>query len=119
MTEPVPAKPGAGRLVLLGIIAVVAVAVVIVIATAFGGPGRKVETGVVIAVQATRLDAVQGFTILTADGRTVEFRIVQLENAATFAPGHLGEHKANLVPVRVTYIDRDGAHEAVLIEDAP
>jgi hypothetical protein len=25
----------------------------------------------------------------------------------------------SLVPVRVTYVDRDGAHEAVRIEDAP
>ena len=41
----------------------------------FGGPGRQVETGVVVAVQATSLSDVQGFSIRTADGRTVDFRV--------------------------------------------
>jgi hypothetical protein len=119
VTEPAPAKPGAGRLIVLGAVAVAVVAAVILAATTFGGPGRQVETGIVVAVEATSLSAVQGFSIRTADGRTVDFRIVSIENASTFPPGHLATHKVSLVPVRVTYIDKDGSHEAVRIEDAP
>ena len=119
MTEDAPAKPGRGRLLVLGIVALAVVAAAIGAAFVFGGPGRQVKTGIVVAVEATGLSAVQGFSILTTDGQTVDFRIVSLENAATFAPGHLAEHKATLVPVRVTYVDRNGAHEAVRIEDAP
>jgi hypothetical protein len=118
MTEAAPAQPRRGRLLVLGV-AVIAVVLVAVAATALGGPRRQVETGIVVAVEATSLSQVHGFSIRTSDGRTVDFRIVSLENASTFAPGHLAEHKVSLVPVRVTYVDRDGAHEAVRIEDAP
>jgi hypothetical protein len=119
VTAPAPAKPGSRRLVVLAAVAVAVVALVVLAATTFGGPGRQIETGIVVAVKATSLSAVQGFSIRTADGRTVDFRIVSIENAATFPPGHLAEHKVSLVPIRVTYIDRDGSHEAVRIEDAP
>jgi hypothetical protein len=119
VTVSAPAKPGSGRLIVLGVVALAAVAAVILVALTFGGPGRQVETGIVVAVQATSLSDVEGFTIRTTDGRTVDFRIVQLENASTFPPGHLATHKVNLVPVRVTYIDKDGSHEAVRIDDAP
>jgi hypothetical protein len=115
----VPAQPGRARLLVLGAIAVAVVAVAVIAATTVGGPGRQVETGIVVAVEATSLSSVQGFSILTADGRTVDFRIVSLENTAAFPPGHLAVHKVSLVPVRVTYVDRDGSHEAVRIEDAP
>jgi hypothetical protein len=83
-----------------------------------GGPGRQVETGIVVAVQATGLTAVQGFSIRTTDGRTVDFRIEALENAATFPPGHLAEHSVTLVPIRVTYLVRDEVRFALRIEDA-
>jgi hypothetical protein len=105
--------------------AVLAAAVVVVIvlaavgATAFGGPGRRVETGIVVAVKATGLTSVQGFSIRTADGRTVDFRVGTLENGAAFPPGHLAEHKVTLVPIRVTYLEEAGGHVAVRIEDAP
>lgn len=112
-------RPGAGRLLVLGAVAVAVVVLAMAAATALGGPGRQVETGIVVAVQATSLTDVQGFSIRTADGRTVDFRIGQLENASDFAPGHLAEHKVSLAPVRVTYIDRNGSHEAVRIEDGP
>jgi hypothetical protein len=118
VSEAAPAPPRGGRLAVLGV-AVIAVILVAVAATALGGPGRRVETGIVVSVEATSLSQVHGFSIRTSDGRTVDFRIASLENAATFAPGHLAEHKVSLVPVRVTYVDRDGAHEAVRIEDAP
>ncbi len=127
MTDAAPAKTsspatvaaGPRRLIALGLVVVVVVAVAIGAALVIGGPGRQVETGIVVSVEATSLSAVRGFSIRTVDGRTVDFRIVSIENAATFPPGHLAEHKVSLVPVRVTYIDRNGAHEAVRIEDAP
>jgi hypothetical protein len=118
VTELAHAAPGRGRIALLAVVAIVVV-LAAVAATTLGGPGRQVETGIVVAVEATSLTAVQGFSIRTVDGRTVDFRIVSIENAATFPPGHLAEHKVSLVPVRVTYVDRGGAHEAVRIEDAP
>ena len=118
-----PAGPGAPavsrRLLVLGLIVVAVVAVAIGATTVFGGPGRQVETGIVVSVEATSLSAVQGFSIRTTDGRTVDFKLVAIENAATFPPGHLAVHKVSLVPVRVTYVDRGGGHEAVRIEDAP
>jgi hypothetical protein len=116
----VTARPAGGRRLAILVTAVVAAVVLAgAAATLLGGPGRQTETGIVVAVQATSLSNVEGFSIRTADGRTVDFRIGRLENAATFPPGHLAEHKVTLVPVRVTYVVQDGADVAVLIEDAP
>ena len=114
------ARP-ASRRRLLALLALVAAVIVIAVvaATALGGPGRRVETGVVIAVEATSLSSVQSFTIRTQDGRTVEFRVGTIENAAQFAPSHLAEHKVTLVPIRVTYVDEAGGPVAVRLEDAP
>lgn len=116
--DPTP-RPGRRRLLVLVVIAIAVVAVVFGATTIFGGPDRKVETGTVVSVTATSLSAVEGFSIQTRDGRTVDFRIERLDNAAKFPPGHLAEHKVSLAPVRVTYVDRDGSHFAVAIEDAP
>ncbi|MEA2545293.1 MAG: hypothetical protein QOI09_566 [Chloroflexota bacterium] len=110
---------GPRRLAILAAIVVAAVIFAAVAAIVVGGPGRRVETGVVIGVEATGLTSVQGFSMRTADGRTVDFRIGTLENGATFAPGHLAEHRVSLVPVRVTFVDENGAHVAVRLEDAP
>ena len=101
------------------IVAAAAVLLAVVAATALGGPGRKVETGIVVAVQATSLSNVEGFSIRTADGRTVDFRMGTIENPTQFAPGHLAEHKVSLVPVRVTYVDGTDGRIAVRLEDAP
>ena len=115
MTEP----RGRRRVVLL-IGAIVAIlAVTFGAAIILGGPSRQVETGIVVAVQATSLTAVEGFSIRTEDGRTLDFRITSLENAATFPPGHLSEHKVSLAPVRVTFVSDGASHRAVRIEDAP
>ncbi|HEX2755215.1 MAG TPA: hypothetical protein VHM48_07110 [Candidatus Limnocylindrales bacterium] len=119
MTDATPATPGPRRLLALAVAVVAVVAVAVAAATAFGGPARQVETGIVVAVEATSLSSVQGFSIRTVDGRTVDFRVGSIENAATFPPGHLSEHKVSLAPIRVTFVDRDGAHVAVRIEDAP
>jgi hypothetical protein len=113
-------RPAGGRRLVILLGAVVAVVVIaIAAATLLGGPGRQTETGIVVDVQATSLSDVSGFSIRTTDGRTVDFRIGRLENAATFPPGHLAEHKVSLVPVRVTYVRDGGANVAVLIVDAP
>ena len=119
-SEPT-ARPAPGRVRLLLLIAAAAAVVAVAFGgvTLLGGPGRQVETGIVVAVQATSLTDVEGFSIRTADGRTVAFRITSLENAATFPPGHLAEHKVSLAPVRVTWVDDGGAPRAVRIEDAP
>jgi len=120
---PDRAKPGGltgpRRLAILAAIVVAVVIFAAVAAIVIGGPGRRVETGIVVSVEATGLTSVQGFSIRTADGRTVDFRIGTLENGATFPPGHLGEHRVTLVPIRVTYVDQDGRHVAVRLEDAP
>jgi hypothetical protein len=126
-TEPVPAAAtqsgpaltGSRRLIVLVALAAAVVVAVSGVSMVLGGPGRQVETGIVVAVQATSLSSVQGFSIRTADSRTVDFRIVAIENATTFPPSHLAEHKVSLVPVRVTFVERNGSREAVRIEDAP
>jgi hypothetical protein len=99
------------------VVAVVVLAIVAV--TVLGGPGRQVETGIVVEVHATSLSNVQGFSIRTADGRTIDFRMGQIENATQFAPGHLAEHKVSLVPVRVTFVQEPGGPVAVRLEDGP
>ena len=110
---------GARRLGVLLTVVIAVIAFAIAAATILGGPGRRVETGIVVAVEATSLSSVQGFSIRTADGRTVDFRVGPLENASTFPPGHIAEHKVSLVPIQVTYVDRDGGHVAVALVDAP
>jgi hypothetical protein len=99
------------------VIAVIAVAVAA--ATILGGPGRRVETGIVVAVEASSLSDVQGFSIRTADGRTVDFRVGTIENPTQFPPGHLAEHKVSLVPIRVTFVQESGGPVAIRLEDAP
>jgi hypothetical protein len=110
---------GPRRLAVLLAVVVAAIALAVVVVTILGGPGRRMETGIVVAVQATSLSSVQSFSIRTIDGRTVDFRVGALENASTFPPGHLAEHKVSLAPIRVTYVDQDGAHVAVALVDAP
>jgi len=112
---------GTGRLRLAALLGIAAAVVVIAVvaATVLGGPGRRVETGVVVAVQATSITSVQGFSIRTADGRTIDFRVGTLENATQFPAGHLAEHKVSLQPVRVTYIDDGSGPVAVRLDDAP
>jgi hypothetical protein len=112
-------RGGARRLVVLVTAVIAVIVIAFVAATTLGGSGRRVETGIVVSVDAVSLGDVRGFSIRTTDGRTVPFRIGRLENAATFPPGHLAEHKVTLVPVRVTYVDENGGHTAVRIEDAP
>jgi hypothetical protein len=104
------------RLVVL--VAVVAAAVLVGLAVLGRAPDRRVETGVVVFVDATGLDSVTGFTLRTNDGRTVRFGIGRLENPTQFPPSHLGAHLADGTPIRVTYETVDGQPFAVRLEDA-
>ena len=107
------------RRLLVGVGVVVAVlAVGALLASTLAQPPRQTDTGVVIAVDSQSLTNVTGFSIRTADGRTVAFKLGQLENASEFAPGHLNEHIATAVPVLVTYQDVNGAKVVVRLEDA-
>ena len=94
------------------------VAVVAILVTLLQRPPLQTEAGVVIAVDAASLTDVRGFTIRTADGRTVVFRLGELENGTEFPPGHLGEHVATAVPVLVTYRDENGERVVVRLDDA-
>jgi hypothetical protein len=96
----------------------VAVAV-IAIALASGIGAQKVETGVVVAVDSAGLTDVRGFTLRTADARTIEFRIGRLQNPVQFPPAHLGVHLADGVPVRVTFEVVGDERVAIRLEDAP
>jgi hypothetical protein len=98
--------------------AVVAIGV-ISIALASGLGDEKVETGVVVAVDAQGLTDVQRFTLRTSDGRTIEFQVGRLQNAAQFPPAHLGVHLQDSVPVRVTFELSGTERVAVRLEDAP
>jgi len=106
------------RLVIGAGVVIAVLAVGALLASTLAQPPRQTETGVVIAVDSESLTNVRGFTVRTPDGRTVEFKLGQLENASQFAPGHLNEHMATAVPVLVTYQDVNGARVVVRLEDA-
>ena len=109
----------ARRTAVVGVgLAIALVAVAAILVSTLGQPAPKTETGVVIAVDSASLTDVRGFTIRTPDGRTVAFRLGDLENGAEFPPGHLGEHMATSVPVVVTYRDENGERIVVRLEDA-
>jgi hypothetical protein len=108
--------------------AVLAVIAVVGIATAvLGGaatsrptpPDAPTVDGVVVGVNSTGLANVTSFTLRTNDGRTLEFGLSDLGDGTAFPPGHLGEHVANSVPVRVWYRESGGRLDALWLEDAP
>jgi len=74
--------------------------------------------GVIVGVQAQGLDKVQGFTLRTTAGSSVEFAIGDLENGAQFPPGHLVEHQSTAQPVRVWFRTEEGVKVAIRLEDA-
>jgi hypothetical protein len=109
-----------GRLAIVGLgLAIALVAVSAVVLTSLRQPPAKSEVGVVVFVDSVTLTDVRGFAIRTAAGETIMFRVGQLENGAQFPPGHLGEHEATAMPIRVTYRDEAGEHVAIRLEDAP
>ncbi|HEV8547322.1 MAG TPA: hypothetical protein VGQ64_13585 [Candidatus Limnocylindrales bacterium] len=107
------------RAAVAGGLAIALVAAAAVVAAIVSRPADRTQVGVVISVDSVSLTNVRGFTIRTPDGRTMVFRIGQLQNGAQFPPGHLAEHAATAVPIVVTYRDEAGANVAVRLEDAP
>jgi hypothetical protein len=75
--------------------------------------------GVVVAVDASGLTQVHGFTLRTSAGTSYTFTLGALENATQFSPSHVAEHMATSIPVRVYFIDQDGARVVYRLEDAP
>ncbi len=109
-------------LVLVAVIGVAALSVFVLNGAGTGstGPaGSETVVGVIVRVESEGLDQVTGFDLRTIDEGTLQFRIGVLENGAQFPPGHLVEHQASAVPVKVWYLTEDGARVAVRLEDAP
>ena len=82
-------------------------------------PDTRTVTGVIVGVQSAGLDKVSGFTLRTAIGDSLVFDLRALTNGAQFAPGHLVEHQATGLPVRVWYRTEGGVQLAIRLEDAP
>lgn len=100
-------------------VVVAALAVLGIAAVLLAAPRTSTVEGVVVAVEASSLADVSGFTLRTAGGELVEFGLEALENEVEFPPGHLAEHAVSSVPVVVTYRDEGGRHLAIRIVDAP
>ena len=75
-------------------------------------------TGILVKIDASGLADVKGFTLRTADGRELAFRIGVLENGAVFPPGHLAEHLATSAAVRVFFRAEGGDLVVYRLEDA-
>jgi hypothetical protein len=82
-------------------------------------PNAPTVDGVVIGVDSSSLANVTSFRLRTDDGRTLEFGLASLQNGVQFPPGHIAEHLANSVRVRVWYRDDGGRLDALWLEDAP
>jgi hypothetical protein len=110
------------RLLLLAVAAAALAVVGVVVAGGMGTsprPDAPTVDGIVVGVDATGLANVTAFRLLTDDGRTLQFGLRSLRDPVQFPPGHLAEHVANSVRVRVWYRDDGGQLEALWLEDAP
>ena len=88
-------------------------------ASAPARPTGPTVDGVVVGVDSAGLANVSSFRLRTDDGRTLQFALASLGDAVQFPPGHLAEHLANSVRVRVWYRDDGGRLAALWLEDAP
>jgi hypothetical protein len=87
-------------------------------ATIDGLPPSPVD-GLVLSVDSSGLTQVHGFTLRTTAGDVLHFAVGNLENPTQFPPGHLAEHQANALPVRVYYVPGpEGALLVYRLEDA-
>ncbi len=93
----------------------------------FGGSTRHQDPpadatsidGVVVGVRSVALDQVTGFSVRTTDQGTIDFVLSELDDVTQFPPGHLVEHQAAAIPVRVWFRTVDGEKVAIRLEDAP
>jgi hypothetical protein len=81
--------------------------------------GTPEVVGVIVAVDSQGLGDVRGFTLRRSGGEELGFSLAALENGIQFPPGHLAEHLADAVPVRVWYRESGGERLALWLEDAP
>ena len=72
----------------------------------------------VVAVDASSLTDVRGFTLRTSGGLAFTFTIGTLENAPEFPPGHLAEHQATSAPIRAYFRVEGGVRVVYRLEDA-
>jgi hypothetical protein len=109
-------------LVLVAIIAVTGGAALVLSDTSLFDPDGPPDTvaveGVVVAVDASGLADVRGFTLRRPGGEQLDFLLGELENADQFPPGHLAEHQATAEPVVVYYRMEGDERFAVRLEDA-
>jgi hypothetical protein len=80
-------------------------------------PPPSVAEGIVISIDSTGLTSVHGFSLRTADGATLEFRLGDLDNPTRFAPGHLAEHQASSSPIRVFFRFENAERVVYRLED--
>jgi hypothetical protein len=114
-------SPRALRLVVLAVAVLAAIGIGVAVVGGLGGstrPNAPTVDGVVVGVDSTGLANVTSFRLRTDDGRTLEFGLRSLGDPVAFPPGHLAEHLANSVRVRVWYRDEGGRLEALWLEDA-
>ncbi len=81
-------------------------------------PASPVE-GVIVAVDASSLSDVRGFTLLLRDGSRIAFTLGTLEDPTAFPPGHLEEHEATSAPVRVSFRVENGVPVVFRLDDGP
>jgi hypothetical protein len=82
-------------------------------------PSSPVD-GVVLTIDSSGLSDVHGFTLRTSSGEVLTFTLGTLEDPTAFPPGHLAEHQANALPVRVSFVaGSDGRLVVTRLEDAP
>lgn len=74
--------------------------------------------GRLVRLASEGLTSVTGFSLRTADGTELEFRVGILENGAEFPPGHLAEHMALGTGIRVFFRAEDGQQVVYRVEDA-
>ena len=80
--------------------------------------GSSPVDGIVVSIDARSLTDVRGFSLRTSGTGTLEFKLGPLENATSFPPGHLAEHQATSLPVRVYFRVENGARVVYRLEDA-
>ncbi|MEO7664886.1 MAG: hypothetical protein ABIV26_07140 [Candidatus Limnocylindrales bacterium] len=80
-------------------------------------PASPVD-GVITHVESAGLDKVTSFTIRTAAGALLTFRIGPLDNGTQFPPGHLTEHQATSEAIRVTFRVEGSDLVAIRLDDA-